>query len=871
MDASAPRPPHRAWLPRSLPAGALLAIAATATVAGAALYPRPVPAWGAALAAAALGAVTLVASWRRTAAPLPPPAGMSQVLEQANDPILVVDKQGRILDANRRAAEFYGYAHAALLQRTVFDLRVPSGHADARARLSASNFRYESVFEAEHQRADGSSVLVEVSLRQVELESGPAFVSVVRDLSDRLRSSSRAARLAQLQVLRAHVNERLARGDSATALLDATCRLAVAEGGLRLAWVGLADPDGSVRVAASAGEASTYPHTITVRWDDGPLAGGPTGRCIREGRSCVVQIDEAGFSPWRDAALAADVHSTAAVPIRAGDHVAGALCVYGDRYLNFDADFVTVLESVGGDIGFALQAIEEREARRAAQEALTSSEARFRAIFDQSPIGIAIGSLEGRLDRVNPALQRLLGYTEQELRRMTFAGVTFPEDLPKELPLLQALAAGERDTYSLEKRYVRKDARIVWGDVTVARVTDPSTQLDFGLGLVRDISDRKVLQEELIQAQKMEGIGRLAGGVAHDFNNLLTAILGYGEVVSSELGEGHPAQSFLAEIQKAGTRAAALTAQLLAFARRQVVAPRILNLNDIVEDAGRLLQRLVGEHVRIETRLAPDLWLVEADANQMQQVLVNMVVNARDAMPNGGRVLISTANDVIAPASGSGPGRDHIRLSVADTGVGMDPDALEHVFEPFFTTKEQGKGTGLGLATCHGIVTQSGGSIHVASRPGHGARFDILLPRALGRRSAPLEEIRPRAAEGRGETVLVVEDEPAVRALAAHALTNRGYRVLQAENGEAALRLAREQAGGIQLLVTDVIMPGMNGAVLAAALRQVCPGTPVLFVSGHADSVIAPGGVPDPAVEYLSKPFTPEQFAARVRDVIDRA
>jgi len=322
--------------------------------------------------------------------------------------------------------------------------------------------------------------------------------------------------------------------------------------------------------------------------------------------------------------------------------------------------------------------------------------------------------------------------------------VSWPPDIERERPLFEALTAGSRDSYTLEKRYVRKDERVIWGEVTVTLMRDERDRIAFSLGLVRDITDSKVLREELLHSQKMEGIGRLAGGIAHDFNNLLTAILGYSEMVRGELGDSHAAQPFVAEIQKAGTRAAALTSQLLAFARKQVVAPRMLNLNEVVADAGRLLQRLVGEQVRIDTVAAPGLWTVQIDANQVQQILVNMVVNARDAMPDGGAIRIETANEIgrpVDPVAGTGGSAgEYVRLTIADTGTGMAAEVLEHAFEPFFTTKEQGKGTGLGLATSHGIATQNGGFIRVASTRGQGTTFDVLLPRATGPLSA---ESRP--------------------------------------------------------------------------------------------------------------------------------
>jgi signal transduction histidine kinase len=411
---------------------------------------------------------------------------------------------------------------------------------------------------------------------------------------------------------------------------------------------------------------------------------------------------------------------------------------------------------------------------------------------------------------------------------------------------------------------------IIWGEVTVTFVRDERDDASFALVLIQDISERRALQDQLFQAQKMESIGRLAGGVAHDFNNLLTAILGYAEVLEEEVRGNPQARGFVEEIQHAGSRAATLTAQLLAFARRQVVTRRVLDLNDVVDDAARMLHRVLGRNIHTELRFAPDLWNVDADPNQLQQIIVNMAVNARDAMPHGGRLIIETANDTLEETRARVDALfgDYVRLSISDTGEGMTPDVVAHIFEPFFTTKEQGKGTGLGLAMCHGIATQNGGQIRVMTEPGRGTTFNVYLPRARRAQQTPDARLDAPAVRDRGHLVLLAEDETPVRMLAARVLKRGGFRVLEAQDGGEALRLARAHADEIDLLLTDVTMPVLGGRELAEQFRHVCPGAKILFMSGHPESVIAHNGVLDPGVAYVAKPFTPDQISTRVRDLL---
>lgn len=427
---------------------------------------------------------------------------------------------------------------------------------------------------------------------------------------------------------------------------------------------------------------------------------------------------------------------------------------------------------------------------------------------------------------------------------------------------------------SIELLNYRKNGTPFWNQLVIAPVRDDAGQLTHFIGVQTDVTGRRQLEEQFRQAQKMEAVGRLAGGVAHDFNNLLTVINGYGQIVADGLPQEHPSRELLDEIMKAGDRAAGLTRQLLAFSRQSVLEPRVLDPNALVRGLDKMLRRLLGEDVDLATRLAPGLGRVKADPGQMEQAIVNLCVNARDAMPTGGKLTIETANadlddSYTAAYTDMRPG-PYIVVSVTDTGTGMTPEVQARVFEPFFTTKEQGKGTGLGLAMVFGFVKQSGGHVAVYSEAGRGATFKLYLPRVdavpeVGKLSVQ------RGTMPRGtETVLLVEDEPAVRALGRDVLTMCGYSVLEAGNGRDALRVAEAHPGRIDLLLTDVVMPGgLGGREVAEAIIAGHPEASVLFTSGYTDDAVVRHGVLESGVHFLQKPFSPSALAQKVREVLD--
>ena len=502
---------------------------------------------------------------------------------------------------------------------------------------------------------------------------------------------------------------------------------------------------------------------------------------------------------------------------------------------------------------------------------LGETEERFRAMFESAPTGTIILDLDERIVSSNRAFEALLGYAKPDLVGRRLADLLAAGN-PEAEPFREMLA-GQRHRYGGELRLLRPDGSEVWGQAAASLVLDAQRRPRFVILMVEDLTERMALEEQLRHSQRMEAVGQLAGGVAHDFNNLLTIIAGRTRFALRELGAGDgPIRSDLEEIAAAAERAAELTHQLLAYSRRQVLQPRVIDLNTVVAEMERMLGRLIGEHIDIELELAPRLGRVRADRGQLEQVIVNLAVNARDAMEEGGRLTIRTANvELDEPGGGAGDAKGrvaHVLLSVEDMGRGMDEVTRSRVFEPFYTTKDPGKGTGLGLSTVYGIVVQSGGQIRIDSAPGEGATFSVYLP-AAEEEAAKEQEPLPGAGELTGsETVLLAEDDDGVRALAELVLTRYGYRVLGARDGVEALRVAEEHAEPIQLLLTDVIMPRMKGPELAEAVAALHRGLRVVYMSGYADASMLP---PSDSLAVVAKPFSEETLVRLVREELDRS
>ena len=512
--------------------------------------------------------------------------------------------------------------------------------------------------------------------------------------------------------------------------------------------------------------------------------------------------------------------------------------------------------------------LEERVQERTGE--LRDSEARYRLLFHANPHPMWVYDRETlRFLAVNEAAVRLYGYSADEFLAMTLKDIRPTDDAAS---LLEDLSEN-RDALSRPRqwRHRRKDGAVV--AVEVASHLLEFDGRDAALVLATDVTERLQLESQLRQAQKMEAVGLLAGGVAHDFNNLLTAIMGYGQLLRQRVGANTKALADADEILKAAERAASLTRQLLAFSRQQVLEPRVLDLNAILSDMDRMLRRLIGEDIDLLTAPGVELGRVRVDPGQIEQVLVNLVVNARDAMPEGGKLTVETANADLDEGYVKGrlevrPG-PYVMLAVSDTGCGMSPETIARVFEPFFTTKEIGRGTGLGLSTVHGIVKQSDGHIEVYSDIGGGTTFKVYLPRAEG-----AAEGRPAAAPepdhlAGSETLLLVEDEELIRRVVAQSLELQGYRVIAVEDGSRALAICEQADQPIDLLITDVVMPLMSGPQLVERVSTLRPDLPILYMSGYTDRALIHQGQRKAGTAFLQKPFMPEVLARKVREVLD--
>jgi two-component system, cell cycle sensor histidine kinase and response regulator CckA len=686
----------------------------------------------------------------------------------------------------------------------------------------------------------------------------------------------------QLQMI-SDCNQALIRATDECELLATVCSIAVTIGGYRMAWVGFAedDADKTVRPVAHAGFEDGY---LENRWSwaDDEFGRSTVGVAIRSGRPSSTQriaIDPA-FARWQAAALGRGFAAACSLPLTAGTRTFGVLTVYSSSTDAFHPKEVELLGELAGDLGFGIQVLRTRNEGARAEENLRASEERFKRMLEHSNDIVVVTDENLILSTLFGPVERMLGRAPEELIGTSGFDRMHSDDLPQARRALGGVVSAPGSTARAEFRVQDKYGDWVPFEAIGVNLLDDPTVRGVVIN-IRNITERKLaeaervrLQAQLQQAMKMEAVGRLAGGVAHDFNNLLTAISGNLELARLDVAQTDPLMPYLEAIGRAAESAAALTQQLLAFSRRQIIEPRVLNLNDLVANLRRMATRLIGEDIEIRTRLAPDLGTVKVDPGQFEQVLLNLVVNARDAMLDGGILLIETANvgldaHYCVTHSRLQPG-PFVMLAVSDTGCGMSDDVKQRLFEPFFTTKPKGKGTGLGLATIFGAVQQANGAIEVYSEVGQGTTFKIYLPRAGAVAEMPVREKLPSDAPHGHETVLLVEDEASVRDVALAVLTRLGYRVLTAANADEALTHAATDGASIDLLMTDVVMPGMNGRELAELLVKAHPRVKVLFTSGYTEDVIVHHGVVDENLDFIGKPYSLAGLAAKVRETIDR-
>jgi len=712
-------------------------------------------------------------------------------------------------------------------------------------------------------RKDGRIVWVQAHTIVVRNEDGKVagVRGVVTDITERKRVEEMQARRETQALFRAEVGAALAVSQAPLRVTLAACAEAMVKhlhAAFARVWT-LNREEDVLELQASAG---IYTH-IDGGHSRVPVGKFKIGKIAQERAPHItndVQNDpRVGDHEW---ARQQKMIAFAGYPLLVEDRLLGVMAMFSREQL--PEDTLDAMASVADVIS---QGIE----RKRAEHELRNSEERYRDLVENAHDIIYSHDLQGHYTSMNKAGMLITGYNLEEALALDLTKTVAPEYQEQARDMLRRKLAGESLT-AYEMEIVAKDGHRITVEANTKLVYQDGVPVGVQ-GIARDVTRRKQLEEQLRQSQKMEAIGQLAGGVAHDFNNLLTAINGYSGLALQRIDEHHPLRSYLEEIKKAGDRAANLTRQLLAFGRKQILQPLPINLNDVVTDMTKLLRRLIGEDVEFTAKLNPALKKIKADPGQIEQVLVNLVVNARDAMPQGGNLTIETAaveldREYALQHVGVSAGH-YTMLAVSDTGTGMDEITKARIFDPFFTTKEKGKGTGLGLSTVYGIVKQSGGNILVYSEPGHGTTFKVYLPQ-LQTEPQKIEAVMPEIVmPGGSETILLVEDEDVVRGLAVKILEQSGYRVLSASRGEDAIHLALKQADEIDLLLTDVVMPETSGKEVADRLRELRPGLRVVFMSGYTDEAIVHHGVLDSNVEFIQKPFTPNALVRKVREVLD--
>jgi signal transduction histidine kinase len=696
-----------------------------------------------------------------------------------------------------------------------------------------------------------------------------AALAIAQDREHRALQASRdrAQQLARLYSVSSRVNEAIARIHDPYELYAAACRITVEQGLARLAYVGLfAWPPKGIDIVAHWGEPASYIAKAAEKAKEERAWKRPGSTQLSLGKPAVVN-DIANDSTFlgADAALASGLASCAGFPLHAGGRTLGVLAIYGDKPGFFQQEEIEVFARLAEGIAFAVVSAANAERLREQQELMriAGRAAKLGAwsldVLTQRPFWSDEARAIYELDAgESPSTEDAIEAYAPEYRALVAHSVE--------------LCTRDGTPFDIEAQLITKRGRRLWVRVVGQAARDQNGVITRMQGSLQDISERHRLEEQLRQAQKMEAIGKLAGGVAHDFNNLLTVVLSYSALVLDSLKAADPLRSEIEQIQLAGERAGELTRQLLAFSRQQVLKPRVIDLNQVLANLEKLLHRLIGEDVTLSYFKEP-IGQLSADPGQIEQVIMNLVVNARDALPNGGTITIETRNveltaEYAAAHHGVVPGR-YVMLAVTDSGVGMDAATQARVFEPFFTTKGQGEGTGLGLSTVWGIITQSGGHIWIYSEIDRGTTFRIYLPRVdLPLTAANPETIAPGSSLRGTETILVVEDEEQVRNLVCTILRRHGYNVLQAQNGGEAFLICEQYSARIDLLLTDVVMARMTGRELAERLVPLRPAMKVLYVSGYTENSIVHHGVLDSGIAFLAKPITPAVLLRKVREVL---
>jgi two-component system cell cycle sensor histidine kinase/response regulator CckA len=781
---------------------------------------------------------------------------LEQLFQNSPDPLLITDNSFRTQCVNQEFQTMFGYAPAETLGRPIDELIFPADRA-AEAQWIAQCLQRGEPLTLETQRRCKDGTLLDVCVSSAPLiidGQTVAFYAIYRDISERKRAEALSSALYRI-------------AEKASAAQDLQQFFAAIHG---IVDELMPARNFSIAIRDPESELLSFPYFVDQQ-ESAPAPGKPAAGLVeyvlRTGEP-LLSTPEVAEHLRQSGEIELSTQSPLqwlGVPLKVNQHIFGAVVLKSysanTRFRERDKD---VLALVAQQLAAAID-------RKRNEQALRRSEVRYRSLVQTAVYGIYRSSLEGNFLDVNPALIGMLGYNDA----LQVLALDPQKDVfvdPAEYARLvdEFRRNGRMDGF--EVRWKRKDGNTITVRISgraVAGGDEPSDVLE---AIAEDITERRVLEDQFRQSQKMEAVGRLAGGIAHDFNNLLMVISGYTEVLLYHLSPGHPLHAKAEAIQQASDRATTLTRQLLAFSRKQLLELKVIDVNAIVADMERLLRPLIGEDIELTTSLSPNIGCTRADAGQLEQVIMNLVVNAKDAMQNGGKICIRTASVTLdesyRPENTFIKHGPYVMISVSDTGQGMDRETQARIFEPFFTTKEKNKGTGLGLSTVYGIIKQSGGYVFVQSELNRGTVFTIYFPRTDEPSEAHGATPIAHAAAGGSETILLVEDEDSVRQLVRETLESRGYRLLEAANGKDALTLAAAHTDPIHLVITDVVMPGLSGHELAQQLLAARPTLKVLYLSGYAQDAFSATAATEAQKTFLQKPFTLQSLTRKVREIL---
>jgi len=746
------------------------------------------------------------------------------IFDNVNDAIFIhAVEDARILDVNQKMCDMFGYDREEALHLKVEDL----SSADPAVTLETARTYIEKtihegpqIFQWQCKDKYGNLFWVEVNLKLIKRDTQDRIVAVVRDISAQKRAE--ASLMESEQTLKA--------------IFDSA-----------IDGILVADVKNKKFLTGNKAIREMLGYSIEEIQALGVLDIHPE----KDLPNVLEQFEKQARK---------EIITTKNLPIKRKD---GSIF-----YADINSSPVVI-----GDKNYLVGIFRDNTAYKETEDALTESEERFRAIFENSPVGISIANADGRLVDSNPAFQKMLGYTKDELLTK-FSDFTYPDDVPKNIHLFQEMVEGKRDHYRMEKRYYHKNGSIVWANLIVTAIRDRGGTFKYNFAIIENITERKALEDQLRHAQKLEAIGQLAGGVAHDFNNILTAIIGYGSILKMKLKDNEQMLHNINQILAITERGAGLTQSLLAFSRKQAISLKPIKLNDLVERIGKLIPRLIGEEIEFRIILSEEDMTVMADSGQIEQVLMNLASNARDAMPNGGVLTIQTEHagldEDYVKIHGFGAKGPYAIISVSDKGAGIDAELIDKIFEPFFTTKVVGEGTGLGLSLVYGIIKQHSGYINVYSEPGQGTSFKIYLPLIKEVIVEPKRTESP-AETGGTETILLAEDEESVRGAITGILKEYGFTVIEAVDGKDAIAKYTENKDRIDLLILDVGMPNMNGKEAHDEIKKINPGIKAIFTSGYTAKTIHVKGVLNEEIHFLAKPVLPQNLLRKIREVLNES